>query len=150
MSTMGSDRTRVGDYEGAKYRRVYDDPEGREFGLINASRGAAVDQDLEWDPATGLDWSDNNTLMQHPPREYEIPTRLGSGTRISMSKLPELGQAHAAHLRSELQELTTHRRNSSLAMQSLLASQSQREEDFDMDANENNQRRTHDYKGLIP
>ena len=148
MSTMGSDRTRVGDYESTKYRRVYDDPEGREFGLINPSGGAAVDQDLEWDPATALDWSGNNTLTQHPPREYEIPTRSASGTRISMSKLPEHGQAH---LRSDLQELTiSHGRNSSLAMQPLLASQSQRENDFDMDANENNQRRTHDYKGLIP
>lgn len=110
LSTMASDLTKVGDYGGAKYAKVQDGPGEQEFGMINP-----VDQGPVWDPATGLDWGDN-TLTQHPPRAYEIP--------------PEPGHAH---LLSERQTLTaSHRRDSSLAMQPLLASQSQPENDFDI------------------
>ena len=118
-STKSSGQTRVEGYEGADYGRVYDDIEGREFGLRNLRKNVppVEEEGVEvWDPATGLDWGDN-TLTQHPPRTYEVP--------------PEAGRVH---LRNEREELTaSHRRNSSLAMQPLLASQSQRENDFDVD-----------------
>ena len=108
LSTRASDRTRVADYEGAKYGRVYDDPEGKEFGQISPARKATVDEDLVWDAATGLDWG-NNTLTQHPPRAYEIPP-----------EPPELGHAH---LPIERQKSTaSHQRDSSLIP--LLTSQS--------------------------
>ena len=99
LSTRASDRTRVADYEGAKYGRVYDDPEGKEFGQISPTRKATVDEGLVWDAATGLDWGDN-TLTQHPPRAYEIPP-----------EPPELGHAH---LPRERQKLTASHRDSSL------------------------------------
>jgi len=114
-STMSSDQTRVGGYEGAGYGKVYQDMEdGHEFGL---RRGPVNDEDLVWDPATGLDWGDN-TFTQHPPRAYEIP--------------PETDRARQLG-RVDHQELTTsHRRNSSLALQPLLTSHRQRENDFDI------------------
>jgi hypothetical protein len=119
LSTMASDRTRVANYESSKYGRVYDDLEGKEFGQISPTKKAKVDEDLVWDAATGLDWG-GNTLTQHPPRAYEIP--------------PE---PPGRHLQSERQKLTAfHRRNSSLAMQPLLASQSQPENDLDVEDNE--------------
>ena len=125
LSTMASDRTRVGNYEGTKYGRVYDDPEGMEFGQMSPTKKATVDEDPVWDAATGLDWGDN-TLTQHPPRAYEIPP-----------EPPEPPEPGYAHLPSERQELTAfHRRNSSLAMQPLLASQSQPENDLDDEENE--------------
>jgi hypothetical protein len=114
LSTMASDRTRVANYESSKYGRVYDD-----FGQISPNRKATVDEDQVWDAATGLDWG-GNTLTQHPPLAYEIPP-----------EPPEPGHAHPP---SERQKLTAfHRRNSSLAMQPLLASQSQPENDLDVD-----------------
>lgn len=110
LSTMSSDRTRVANYEGSKYGRLYDDPEGMEFGQLSLTRKATVDEDLVWDAATGLDWGDD-TLTQHPPRAYEIPP-----------EPPESEPGHI-HLPSEPQNLTAvHRRNPSLAMQPLLTS----------------------------
>ncbi|KAF8809290.1 acid protease [Phlegmacium glaucopus] len=114
-STMNSDRTRVGVYEGGDYGKVYDDTEGREFGMRNPITRVQEDEDLVWDPATGLDWGDNNTLTQHPPRAYEIP--------------PETPETDHAQL------TPSHLRKSSLAraMQPLLSPPSQRENDFDVD-----------------
>jgi hypothetical protein len=115
LSTMASDRTRVANYEGTKYGRVYDDSEGKEFGQISPTRKATVDEDPVWDATTGLDWG-NNTVTQHSPRAHEIP--------------PEPPEPGHGHLPSERQKLTPfHRRNSSLvrAMQPLLTSQSQPE-----------------------
>ena len=121
LSTIASDRTRVGDDGGGKYGRVHDDLEGQEFGLSNPTRKIPTDE-VEgpvWDPATGLDWGDN-TLTQHPPRAYEIP--------------PEPPEPVHAHLLGERQELTaSHLRNSSLVMQPLLTSQKQPQNDFDVD-----------------
>lgn len=116
-STKSSGQTKVGGYEGADYGRVYDDMdmEGREFGLRNLRKNVPpVEEGVEvWDPATGLDWGDSTLTQQVPP------------------KPPEGGRVH---LRNEREELTaSHRRNSSLAMQPLLASQSRRENDFDVD-----------------
>ena len=106
-STMSSDRTRVGGYEAAGYGKVHDIAEGYEFGLTSPTKAVPVDEDLVWDPATGLDWGDN-TLTQHPPRDYEIP--------------PE---PDPAHIRTDdLELIDSHRRHSSLAMQPLLPSQS--------------------------
>ena len=106
LSTMGSDRTRVGYHDGGIYGRMFGDPKGQEFGMLNAARGGVPANEDVWDPATALDWGDNTpTLAQHPP--YEI--------------LPEPGYT---------QELADHhRRNSSLALLPLLPSQSQREDD---------------------
>jgi len=116
LSTMSSGRTRVTNYESTKYGRVYDDPEGMEFGQLSPTRNATVDEDLVWDAAAGLDWGDN-TLTQHPPRAYEIPPE------------PEPGHVH---LPSESLNLTAfQQRNSSLAMQPLLASQP--ENDLDVE-----------------
>jgi hypothetical protein len=134
LSTMASDRTRVpvANYESTKYGRVHDDLGGKEFGEISPTRKATVDEDLVWDAATGLDWG-GNTLTQHPPRAYEIP--------------PEPPEPGLAHLRSERQKLIAfHRRNSSFAMQPLLASQSQPENDLaveDYQPNTSNQRFHH-------
>ena len=108
LSTKASDRTMVANYESTKYGRVYDDLEGKEFGQISPTRKATVGDDLVWDAETGLDWGDN-TLTQHPSRAYEIP--------------PEPPEPD-------------HRRNSSLAMQPLLASQSQPENDLDVEESE--------------
>ena len=120
LSTMASNRTRVANYESSKYGRVYDDLEGKEFGQISPTRKATVDEDLVWDAATGLDWGGNTLTTQHPPRAYEIP--------------PEPPEPAHAHSLSERQKLTAfHRRNSSLTMQPLLASQSQPENDLDVE-----------------
>jgi len=110
LSTMSSGRTRVTNFEGSKYGRVYDDPEGMEFGQLSPTRNTTVDEDLVWDAAAGLDWGDN-TLTQHPPRAYEIPP-----------EPPEPEPGHV-HLPSERQNLTVfQQRNATLAMQPLLAS----------------------------
>jgi hypothetical protein len=119
LSSMASDRTKVGDYGGAKYGRIYDGPEGQEFGLISLPIKTPVNDGQVWDPATGLDWGDN-TLTQHSPRAYELPP-----------ESPEPGHAHPL---GENQESTaSHRRQSSFALQPLLASPSQPANGFDID-----------------
>ena len=122
-STMSSGRTRVTNFEDSKYGRVYDDPEGMEFGQLSPTRNATVDEDLVWDAAAGLDWG-GNTLSQHPPRAYEIPPEPPEPPE------PKPGRVH---LPSERQNLTVfQQRNSSLAMQPLLVSQPENDlEDYD-------------------
>ena len=111
LSTMSSGRTRVTSFAGTKYGRVYDDPEGMEFGQLSPTRNATADEDLVWDAAAGLDWGDN-TLTQHPPRAYEIPPEPPE---------PEPGHVHPP---SEHQNLSVfQQRTSTLAMEPLLASQ---------------------------
>ncbi|KAF8805801.1 hypothetical protein BYT27DRAFT_7253157 [Phlegmacium glaucopus] len=89
---MNSNRTRVGVYEGGDYGKVYDDTEGREFGLRNPITRVQEDEDLVWDPATGLDWGDNNTLTQHPPRAYEIPPETPETDHAQLRTSPFLSQ----------------------------------------------------------
>ena len=109
LSTMSSDRTMVANHEGTKYGRLYDDPEGMEFGQLNPTKKATVDEEQVWDAATGLDWGDN-TLTEHPPLVYEIPPE----------PEPEPGHVHLPSVPRTATDF--HRRNFSLAVQPLLTS----------------------------